>query len=103
MTFRPDPARLERIVGVVLRLGVAASTVCLAVGLVLSFLDGTAGAARFLLHTGVIVLLATPVARVVVSMAEYALQRDWVFVGLTVTVLLELLASGVAAIYGRKL
>jgi uncharacterized membrane protein len=103
MTFRPDPARLERIVGVVLRLGVAASTVCLAVGLVLSFLDGTAGAAGFLLNTGVIVLLATPVARVVVSMAEYALQRDWVFVGLTVTVLLELLASGVAAIYGRKL
>ena len=103
MTFRPDPARLERIVGVVLRLGVAASTVCLAVGLVLSFLDGTAGAARFLLNTGVIVLLATPVARVAVSMAEYALQRDWIFAGLTLTVLLELLASLLPSIYPRKL
>ena len=103
MTVRQDPARLERIVGVVLQLGVMASTVCLAVGLVMSFLDGGAGVARFLLNTGVIVLLATPVARVVVSMGEYALQRDWVFVGLTLTVLLELLASGVAAMYGRRL
>ncbi len=103
MTVRQDPARLERIVGVVLQLGVMASTVCLAVGLVMSFLDGRAGVARFLLNSGVIVLLATPVARVVVSMGEYALQRDWVFVGLTLTVLLELLASGVAAMYGRRL
>jgi uncharacterized membrane protein len=103
MTVRPDTARLERIVGVVLRLGVAASTVFLAAGLVMSFLDGAAGAARFLLNTGVIVLLATPVARVVVSMVEYAFERDWIFVGLTLTVLLELLAGGVAAIYGRKL
>jgi uncharacterized membrane protein len=103
MTVRPDPARLERIVGVVLQLGVAASTACLAVGLVMSFLRGGTGVARVLLNTGVIVLLATPVARVVVSMGEYALQRDWVFVGLTLTVLLELLASGLAAMYGRRL
>jgi uncharacterized membrane protein len=103
MTFRPDPARIERIVGVVLRLGVTASSVCLAGGLALSFFESAAAIAVFLLHAGVIVLLATPVARVAVSMGEYALQRDWVFVGLTLTVLLELLASGVAAIYGRKL
>jgi uncharacterized membrane protein len=103
MTFHPDPGRLERIVGVVLRLGVTASTLCLAAGLVTSFLDGAAGLARFLLHAGIIMLLATPVARVVVSLGEYALQRDWIFVGLTLTVLLELLASAAAAMYGRKL
>jgi uncharacterized membrane protein len=102
MTFRQDP-RLERTVGVVLRLGVTASIMCLAVGLTLSFVGGRAGAANVLLQTGVIVLLATPVARVVVSMGEYALERDWIFVGLTLTVLLELLASGVAAMSGRKL
>jgi uncharacterized membrane protein len=102
MTFRQDP-RLERTVGVVLRLGVTASIMCLAVGLTLSFVGGRTGAANVLLQTGVIVLLATPVARVVVSMGEYALERDWIFVGLTLTVLLELLASGVAAMYGRKL
>jgi uncharacterized membrane protein len=103
MTFRPDPGRLERILGAVLRLGVTVSSVVLAAGLTLSFLDNGAGAALLLLHMGVIVLLATPVARVVVSVAEYALQRDWVFVGLTLTVLLELLASAAAAVYGRKM
>jgi uncharacterized membrane protein len=103
MTSNPDPARLERIVGVVLRLGVTASSVCLALGLALSFVGGGAGVARALLHAGIIVLLATPVARVLVSMGEYALQRDWVFAGLTLMVLLELLGSAVAATYGRKL
>ena len=86
-----------------LRLGVTGSSVCLAAGLALSFFDGGAGAARALLHTGIIVLLATPVARVFVSMSEYALQRDWVFAGLTLTVLLELLVSAAAAMYGRRL
>jgi uncharacterized membrane protein len=103
MTVRTDPARLERIVGAVLRVGVTASSLCLAGGLVLSFLDGGGGVSRVLLHTGVIMLLATPVARVVVSLGEYTLQRDWIFAGLTLTVLLELLASAVAAMYGRKL
>ena len=103
MTSRTDPARLERIVGVVLRIGVAASTACLAVGLALSFFQGLGAASSMLLNTGIIVLLITPVARVVVSVAEYALQQDWLFVGLTMTVLVELLASALAAMYGRRL
>jgi uncharacterized membrane protein len=94
--------RLERIVGIVLRAGVTASAACLAVGLVLTFV-GVSSAAGVLLNVGVVVLLATPVARVVVSIAEYAAEREWAFVALTVTVLLELVASGIAAMYGRKL
>ena len=103
MIRHADPARLERIVGVVLRIGVSASTVCLAVGLTLSFVDGLSASAGLLLNIGIVVLLITPVARVVVSVAEYALQQDWVFVGLTMTVLVELLASAVAAMYGRRI
>jgi uncharacterized membrane protein len=95
--------RLERIIGVLLRVGVSASSLCLAVGLALSFVDAGVPASRILLQTGVVVLLATPVARVVVSIVEYGLQRDWVFVALTLTVLVELLASAVAAMYGRRL
>jgi uncharacterized membrane protein len=94
--------RLETIVGIVLRVGVTASAASLAAGLVLSFV-GAAAPAALLLHIGIVALLATPAARVVVSIVEYAVERDWVFVGLTVTVLLELVASGVAAMYGRKL
>ena len=94
-------AQLERTIGIVLRVGVTASTICLALGLLLSLVGGGAISSA-LLNIGVIVLLSTPVARVVVSVAEYAIARDWVFLTLTVTVLLELLASVVAAIAGRK-
>ncbi len=95
--------RLERIIGVLLRVGVSASSLCLGAGLALSFVAAGVPASRILLQTGVIVLLATPVARVAVSVVEYGLQRDWVFVTLTLTVLVELLASLVAAMYGRRL
>ena len=95
-------ARLERTIGVVLRVGITTSSICLATGLILS-LTGHSRIATPLLHIGVIVLLVTPVARVVVSVGEYAVARDWLFVALTVTVLLELLGSVVAAIYGRRL
>ena len=103
MTFRADSARLERIVGAVLRLGVAASAACLGAGLVLSLADSSSALAAALLNIGIIVLLLTPVARVVVSSAEYALQRDWAFVSLTLTVLAELVVSALAAAYGWKL
>jgi uncharacterized membrane protein len=50
------------------------------------------------------VLLATPVARVLVSVVEYSMVRDWPFVTLTVIVLIELMASALAAlVFNRKL
>ena len=97
-------APLERWIGVVLRVGVMASSACLAVGLLLVLFTGEAGAAGLLLHTGIIVLLATPVARVVVSTVQYVIARDWTFATLTVIVLIELMASVVAALLlNRKL
>ena len=97
-------APLERWVGAVLRAGVMASSACLAVGLVLVLFTGAGGAAGILLQTGIIVLLATPVARVVVSTVQYVIARDWTFAALTVIVLVELMASVVAAfVLNRKL
>ena len=96
--------KMERVVGIVLRSGVIASTVCLAVGLLLSFASGAGAVAAFLLNTGILVLLATPVARVVVSTIEYVNERDWRFAALTGIVLLELVASAVAAlVFNRRL
>ena len=57
--------------------------------------------ARILLGTGLLVLLATPAARVVVSIVEYAKSRDWLFVMLTLIVLMALAASVAAAFWGR--
>ena len=102
---RPAGAeRLERIIGRVLRAGVTISSVCLATGLVWAIAAGASGIPRLLLQTGIIVLLCTPVARVIVSIAEYVVERDWRFAALTTIVLLELLASALAAlVFNRRL
>ena len=95
--------RLEKVIGTVLRVGVGTSSACLALGTVLFFLSG-APLALVLLQAGILILLATPVARVVVSVVEYVIERDWTFTTLTVIVLVELLASVVAAlVFHRKL
>jgi uncharacterized membrane protein len=88
--------RLERLVGFVLRVGVAVSSACFGVGLALTFVG--AGAASTVLHGGIVVLLATPAARVLISVAEYAQQRDWTFTILTLIVLVELTAGALASL-----
>ncbi len=90
--------KLERLIGVVLRAGVVLSSTCFTVGLVVYLLAGYTDLSRLILQTGVIVLLATPVARVVVSIGQYVSERDWTFAALTLIVLLELMASAAAAL-----
>ena len=46
-------------------------------------LAGVEPVATVLLNAGIIVLLATPVSRVVVSTVEYVVERDWPFATLT--------------------
>jgi uncharacterized membrane protein len=96
--------RLERSIAIVLRGGVVISSVCLAVGLALALLDPGGGVSQALLQTGILVLLLTPAARVVISTVEYTVAREWTFAVLTAIVLLELIASGVAAlVFNRRL
>jgi uncharacterized membrane protein len=42
---------------------------------------------------GLLVLIATPVLRVAVSIVTFALERDWVYVAITTLVLCILIAS----------
>ena len=97
MTGRSIEA-LERVLGTLLRIGVGVSSVCLAAGLVLTFAGSAEAAARTLLTMGILVLLATPVARVAISSVGLAVRREWLFVVLTLIVLGELLASVAAAL-----
>jgi uncharacterized membrane protein len=48
---------------------------------------------RGLIQLGVLVLIATPIARVVFSVVGFARQRDWLYVGVTLVVLLLLIYS----------
>jgi uncharacterized membrane protein len=46
-----------------------------------------------IIQFGMLVLIATPVARVLFSMLGFALERDWMYVGVTIVVLAVLLYS----------
>jgi uncharacterized membrane protein len=95
----PDTSRLESAIGTLLRVGVLTSTTLLTVGLVMSMAGIGNGAAGWLLSAAVIILLATPPARVFVSVIEYLRERDWLFVVLTTIVLLTLAGSVIAAFW----
>jgi uncharacterized membrane protein len=51
------------------------------------------GQALALIQLGILVLIATPVARVLFSMLGFGLERDWMYVGVTAVVLVLLLYS----------
>ena len=78
-----------------------ASSACLAAGLVMTLVDEGGGLTRALLAAGLVLLMSTPAARVVVSALGYARRREWTFVALTLVVFLELVASAVLAFQGR--
>lgn len=61
---------------------------------VVDILEGIgAGRARSLIQAGLLVLIATPIARVLFSLVAFALQRDWMYVGITAIVTAILLFS----------
>ena len=88
---RPDG--MEATIGRVLRLGVTASSICLALGLALTLAGASGSAAHLLLTIGLVTLMATPVGRVVISVVEFSIERDWFIVVMTSIVLLELMGS----------
>jgi uncharacterized membrane protein len=73
---------------VILRSGAVICTASLALGLVLRLLDMPAG--TWVLTTGLVLLVAMPVARLLVSLLDLARQGEWRFVltGLIVIILL---------------
>ena len=98
-TDRPDPfLRLEELLGRVLVSGVAASATVLAAGLIVLLAGRDA---HYLMQFGLMVLMATPILRVVVSMVEYIRMRDWFFTATTAAVLAVLLTS-IALALGRN-
>ncbi len=101
MSERDQLDELERQLGRLLRAGVTLSTLTLAAGLIAALAGAGTGFASTLLAVGVVILIGTPIARVVVSSVAYALRRDWTFMVLTLVVLGELVASIVAAVRGR--
>ncbi len=88
-------SRLEDLLGRVLVTGVVASATILTIGLIVELAGGNA---HPVLQAGLILLMATPILRVVVSLAEYVRMRDWFFSATTAAVLVVLLTSVVFAL-----
>jgi uncharacterized membrane protein len=93
-----EDLRTEVTLGRVLTIGTRASTACLAAGLMLTFFIPEARVTAVLLTAGIVVLMATPVTRVIVSVVEFARQRVWLFVLHTCIVLALLVGSLVVAL-----
>ena len=72
-TFRGVPAELSNLDGI--------------------FHGAVGGQALAVIQLGILVLIATPVARVLFSMLGFGLERDWMYVGVTAIVLVLLLYS----------
>ena len=90
-------SRLEVHLGRLLLGGVLSSAGCLTAGLALTLMRFAPSIASGLLTTGLMLLMATPILRVVVSLIEYARMRDWFFVATTLAVLIVLFVTiGVA-------
>ncbi|HEY6905099.1 MAG TPA: DUF1634 domain-containing protein [Candidatus Acidoferrales bacterium] len=112
--------RLEELIGLLLRTGVAlAATVVLAGGIFyltkygglkpdyrifrgepsdLRSIGGVVGDAaslhsRGIIQLGLLLLIATPIARVAFSVAGFASERDWLYVVITLVVLAVLIYS----------
>lgn len=104
MSYSREPrARTERLLGGLLTAGVTVSALCLIAGLALTELSRLRGhgAPHALLHVGLIVLMATPIARVVVSLEEELRARNWFFASVTLAVVAVL--SGTLMVAWRAL
>lgn len=93
--------RLEVHLGRLLFAGVVLSAACLAVGLAIWLAGGHAPLANGILATGLVMLMATPILRVVVSLVEYARMRDWFFVATTLIVFGVLIVTVTLALLKR--
>jgi uncharacterized membrane protein len=92
--------RLERLLGIVLRAGAVASTTLLSVGLLFLLAAPSHPWGSWMATVGILILIGTPVARVVTSVAQYAAERDWLFAILTTMVLVVLVGSLLVALRG---
>ena len=86
-------APLELKLGRLLFAGVTLSAVCLAAGLVLTLAGVRADVANVVLTAGLVILMITPLVRVVASLVVYVRLRDWFFVWTTIVVFAVLLMA----------
>jgi uncharacterized membrane protein len=82
--------------GRLLTVGMALSAACLVAGLILSLVDRAQAShapPHLLLDVGLIVLMVTPLVRILASLAEEIRARNWFFAAVTLVVVTVLCAT----------
>lgn len=95
MCAAPYPS--VRAMTIVLRVGTIVSTSLLAAGVAVALVAPSTGVARTMLTAGLVILMATPVAHLVVALADEIAAREWRFVATGMLVLALLGGSLVVA------
>ena len=85
--------RLEVTLGRLLHAGIMTAAICLGVGLVIWLASGAGRFGSATLTLGLIILMATPIMRVAVSLVAYVRMHDWFFVSTTVLVFILLIVT----------
>ena len=95
--MRPPPHPNARAMALVVRVGTAISTALLALGMTLAVAAPRARAGHMLLMAGLAILMMTPVANLLIALADEIAAKEWEFVGVGALVLLLLASSLVVA------
>ena len=90
--------KAELLISWLLRIGVGLSGMFVVAGMIVMIIGNPAG--EHIANLGLLLLIATPVARVAASIFLFARERDFTFVIITTTVLLLLLLSFVLGAAG---
>jgi uncharacterized membrane protein len=95
------PRLLEQYISRLLGAGVMISACCLVVGLLAYILEEAvgwqAGTHRSILFAGIVLLMATPVLRILATAISFAREGEWKFFGFAVWVLIAITASIIIA------
>ena len=83
----------ERVLIRAMLTGVLSSTALLSAGLVWLLLSPASSPGHQLLNVGLLLLMATPVVRVLLSIAEALRRRDWFWLWTTAAVVVVLLGT----------
>ena len=103
MTTQSDAlTRLEYHVGRLFVAGVTISAAALTIGLALFLVAPDAPATSQFLNAGLLVLMATPMLRVLLSVVEYVRMGDWLFAATTLAVVAELSVAVASAMGWRR-
>ena len=92
---------LEHRLGRLFVAGLTLSATSLVLGLATYLVAPGSIAPALLLNGGLAILMATPLLRVIVSIAEYVRLGDWFFVTTTIVVLIELSVTMIYALMQR--